>query len=443
MKEDLNLSYDSQTAILYNTLTNDSFLMVNTKLCHELTVVPTVLISLLMSRQKYFEKIGKLKMFPKANAPKGAKFFYATYDNLRAQLNLGYRAQSNAIDILEKKEFIFCHRAGLPAVKYYSINPKKILEALSTLSSVSIDETAELDYAETAELDNTKSKTNNIKDNNIKVNKNNLIKENKNKEIFNEDLELEFDLASDLASEPKTEDSFLLRDDKLHEPKISVGEETMLGANSPEFAYAIKDENGKVIKHSNNPYKILPKEEADLTKGFVSDLINDYYPIDEMYLPIQDNAANERFRAKYPPLYPEFGNHMNIYQSCLRDCPKNEAKAQVLFEQLYPEKIDWSRVRSKQGVLPMKKEEIDKDFLANMDYSTSATLLYFGIKYEKTGQNKERPVMKYKEVWVPIYPYSYLEKQAPTRLKAFLSTASNVPSYYQVLVDLIKDKEKK
>lgn len=239
------------------------------------------------------------------------------------------------------------------------------------------------------------------------------------------------------------DDSFLLRDDKLVEPKISVGKETELGANSPEFAYTIKDENGKVIKQSNNPYKVLTKKEADLEKGFVSDLINDYYPIDEMYLPIQDNASNERFRAKYPPLYPEFGNHMNIYQSCLRDFPKNEAKAQVLFEQLYHDKIDWSRVRSKQGMLPTQKEEIDIDFLMNMDYSTSATLTYFGIKYEKTGPNKERPVMKYKEIWVPIYPYSYLEKQAPTRLSAFLGAASNVPSYYQVLVDLIKDKEKK
>lgn len=439
MQEDLNLSYDSLMAIMLNTLSKDSFLMVNTRLCHELTAIPTLVLSLLVSRQKYFDKTDRLKTFPKANAPKGAKFFYATYDSLRAELNLGYRAQTNAIDILEKKGFVFCHKAGLPAVKYYSVNPRKVVEALSKQSIASIDETAELDYAETAELDNTKSKTNNIKDNNIKVNKNNLIKENKNKEIFNEDLELEFDLAS----EPNLEDSFLLRDNKLVEPKISVGEETELGANSPEFAYTIKDENGKVIKQSNNPYKVLTKKEADLEKGFVSDLINDYYPIDEMYLPIQDNAANERFRAKYPPLYPEFGNHMNIYQSCLRDFPKNEAKGQILFEQLYHDKIDWNRVRSKQGMLPTQREEIDIDFLMNMDYSTSATLTYFGIKYEKTGPNKERPIMKYKEIWVPIYPYSYLEKQAPTRLSAFLGAASNVPSYYQILVDLIKNKEKK
>ena len=415
--------------------------MVNTRLCNELTIIPTVVLSLLISRQKYFERVGKLKTFIKAKAPKNAKFFYTTYDNLRAELNLGYRAQTNAIDILEKKEFIFCHRAGLPAVKYYSINPKKMLEALSTLSSTSIDETAELDYAETAELDSTKSKTNNIKLNYIKEeNKNNKEKKEKEKKVFeDEDIELDFDLAS----EPKIEDSFLLRDKQLVEPKISVGEETELGANSPEFAFKIKDEDGNVLKQSNNPYRIFTKEEIERQNGFISDLINDYYPIDEIYLPIQDNASNERFRAKYPPLYPEFGNYMNIYQGCLRDFPKNEAKGQLLFEQLYPEKIQWHLVRSKKGNKPIQKEEITESFLMDMEYSNSATFMYFGLKYEKTGTNKDRPIMKYTEVWVPIFPYSYLEKQAPTRLKAFLNTASNVPSYYQILVNLIKQKEKK
>jgi hypothetical protein len=376
-------------------------------------------------------------------------FFYGTLRYLQEFTGYGRSTVIDALKSLCGKEFIIKHSETKNNVLFnkYSLNRKVIDMYLSSTGELKtnrfnhklpVPKQEKMGGTETERGGGTVSVPNNIDINNID---NNLIniKENKNKEIFNEDLELEFDLAS----EPNLEDSFLLRDDKLVEPKISIGEETELGANSPEFAYAIKDENGKVVKHSNNPYKILPKEEADLTKGFISDLINDYYPIDEMYLPIQDNAANERFRAKYPPLYPEFGNHMNIYQSCLRDYPKNEAKAQVLFEQLYPEKIDWSKVRSKQGMLPMKKEDIDKDFLANMDYSTSATLMYFGIKYEKTGPNKERPIMKYKEVWVPIYPYSYLEKQAPTRLRAFLNTASNVPSYYQILVDLIKDKEKK
>jgi len=134
---------------------------------------------------------------------------------------------------------------------------------------------------------------------------------------------------------------------------------------------------------------------------------------------------------------------MNIYQSCLRDFPKNEAKGQLLFEQLYPEKIEWHRVRSKRGELPTKREDIDEGFLRDMPHSNQATLMYFGLKYEKTGTNKDRPIMKYTEVIVPIYPYSYLEKQAPTRLKAFLNTASNVPNYYQILINLIKDKEKK
>lgn len=431
MNEDLNLSYDSQMAILLNTLSKDSFLMVNTRLCNELTIIPTVVLSLLISRQKYFDRTNKLKTFIKAKAPKNAKFFYATYDSLRAELNLGYRAQTNAIDILEKKEFIFCHKAGLPAVKYYSINPKKMLEALSTLSSTSIDETAELDYAETAELDSTKSKTNNIKLNNIKEENNKEKKEKKEKSFL------------DLNSDEQNEDSFLLRDNQLVEPKISVGEETELGANSPEFAFKIKDEDGNIVKQSNNPYRIFTKEEIERQNGFISDLINDYYPIDEVHLPIQDNAANERFRAKFPPLFSEHGHFMNIYQSCLRDFPKNEAKGQLLFEQLYPEKIQWNLVRSKKGNKPIQKEEITESFLMDMKYSNSATFMYFGLKYEKTGSNKERPTMKYTEIWVPIFSYSYLEKQAPTRLKAFLSAASNVPSYYQVLLNLIKEKEKK
>lgn len=375
------------------------------------------------------------------------------YGSLRYLQEFTYSSRTTVMDNLKSlcsKEYIIKHTEIKNGVTFnkYSLNHKVIdfylncdtvLETGKFKHKFPSKKSKKIGGTENGSGGGTESCPNNIELDNI--GNNNLInnKENKNKEIFNEDLELEFDLAS----ESNLEDSFLLRDDQLVEPKISVGEETELGANSPEFAYTIKDENGKVIKQSNNPYKVLTKKEADLEKGFVSDLINDYYPIDEMYLPIQDNAANERFRAKYPPLYPEFGNHMNIYQSCLRDYPKNEAKAQVLFEQLYHDKIDWSRVRSKQGMLPTQKEDIDIDFLMNMDYSTSATLTYFGIKYEKTGPNKERPVMKYKEIWVPIYPYSYLEKLAPTRLRAFLNTASNVPSYYQVLVNLIKDKEKK
>lgn len=376
-------------------------------------------------------------------------FFYGTLRYLQEFTGYGRSTVIDALKSLCGKEFIVKHSETKNNVLFnkYSLNRKVIDMYLSSMGELKTNrfnhkfpslKQEKTGGTETERGGGTVSVPNNIDINNID---NNLIniKENKNKEIFNEDLELEFDLAS----EPNLDDSFLLRDNKLVEPKISVGEETELGANSPEFAYTIKDEKGKVIKQSNNPYKVLTKKEADLEKGFVSDLINDYYPIDEMYLPIQDNAANERFRAKYPPLYPEFGNHMNIYQSCLRDFPKNEAKAQVLFEQLYHDKIDWSRVRSKQGMLPTQKEDIDIDFLMNMDYSTSATLTYFGIKYEKTGPNKKWPVMKYKEIWVPIYPYSYLERLAPTRLRAFLNTASNVPSYYKVLVDLIKDKEKK
>ncbi len=421
--------------MLLNTLSQDSFLMINKALMETIGLSAAAVYSEMLSRYKYFAFKGQLKTFRNANSPVGQLFFYATVDSLASKFCFSYKVQQNILKELVALDLLYVHKAGCPSLNYYSFNTKTALMYMK--KTIKYDDRSSL--ADLAELDYTKSLTN--ENNKINNNNNNLInsKEKEKEKLFDEDLELNFDLAS----EPEIENSFLLRDDKLHDLKISDGEETELGANSHEFAYAIKDENGKVIKHSNNPYKILPKEEADLTKGFISDLINDYYPIDEMYLPIQDNAANERFKAKYPPLYPEFGNHMNIYQSCLRDYPKNEAKAQVLFEQLYPEKIDWSKVRSKQGMLPMKKEEIDKDFLANMDYSTSATLMYFGIKYEKTGPNKERPIMKYKEVWVPIYPYSYLEKQAPTRLKAFLSTASNVPSYFQVLVDLIKEKEKK
>lgn len=420
--------------MLLNTLSQDSFLMISKALMETIGLSAAAVYSEMLSRYKYFAFKGQLKTFRNANAPIGQLFFYATVDSLASKFKFSYKGQQNVLKELIALDLLYVHKAGCPSLNYYSFNTKTAFMYMK--KTIKYDDRSSL--ADLAELDCYFPLTNNnkkINNNNKESNK----EENKNKEIFNEDLELEFDLAS----ESNLEDSFLLRDDKLVEPKISVGKETELGANSPEFAYTIKDENGKVIKQSNNPYKVLTKKEADLEKGFVSDLINDYYPIDEMYLPIQDNAANERFRAKYPPLYPEFGNHMNIYQSCLRDFPKNEAKAQVLFEQLYHDKIDWSRVRSKQGMLPTQKEDIDIDFLMNMDYSTSATLTYFGIKYEKTGPNKERPVMKYKEIWVPIYPYSYLEKLAPTRLRAFLNTASNVPSYYQVLVGLIKDKEKK
>lgn len=376
-------------------------------------------------------------------------FFYGTLRYLQEFTGYGRSTVIDALKSLCGKEFLIKHSEYKNNVLFnkYSLNRKVIDMYLASTGELKTNrfnhkfpsqKQEKMGGTETEWGGGTVSVPNNIDIYNIEKEEENK-KKKKEKKFSDEDEELIFDLDSD----SENEDSFLLRDNQLDDLEISVGEETELGANSPEFAYVIKNEDGKVLKQSNNPYKVLPKEEADLTKGFVSDIINDYYPIDNIYLPIQDNSLNERFKAKYPPLYPEFGNLMNIYQSCLRDFPKNEAKGQVLFEQLYPEKIDWSKVRSKKGNAPIQKEEITEDFLKDMDYSNSATLMYFGLKYEKTGTNKERPIMKYTEVWVPIWPYSYLEKQAPTRLRAFLSTASNVPSYYQVLVDLIKNKEKK
>ena len=373
-------------------------------------------------------------------------FFYGSLRYLQEFTNASRTTIMDNLKSLCNKEYIIKYSETKNGVIFnkYSLNHKVIdfyLNCNAVLKTGKFEHKfpSRRGGTETVLGGGTESCPNNIDIDNIE-NKNNKEKKEKEKKVFeDDDIELDFDLAS----EPKIEDSFLLRDNQLVEPKISVGQETELGANSLEFAFTIKDDNGNIVKQSNNPYKIFSKKEIEVQNGFVSDLINDYYPIDEIYLPIQDNALNERFRAKYPPLYPEFGNYMNIYQGCLRDFPKNEAKGQILFEQLYPEKIQWHLVYSKKGIKPIQKEEITENFLKDMEFSTQATLMYFGLKYEKTGTNKDRPIMKYTEVWVPIYSYSYLEKQAPTRLKAFLNTASNVPSYYQILVNLIKQKEKK
>ena len=426
------LTYTESVDMLINSFSHDTFLMINRSLMEVIGLSAAAVYSELFFRHRYFASKGQLKTFRNAKAPDGQLFFYATVDSLSTKFKFSYKGQQNVLKELIALDLLYVHKAGCPSLNYYSFNTKTAFAYLK--KTVPFDDHSSL--ANFAELDCSFLPTNNNK---IISNNNINNKEKEKEKTFDEEFELEFDLAS----EPKTEDSFLLRDDKLDDLEISVGLKSELGANSHEFAFKIKDEDGNVIKQSNNPYKVFTKKEIEVEKGFVSDLINDYYPIDEIYLPIQETLLNERFRAKYPPLSPEHGHFMNIYQSCLRDFPKNEAKGQLLFESLYPEKIEWHRVRSKRGEAPTKREDIDEGFLRDMPYSNQATLMYFGLKYEKTGPNKDKPIMKYTEVIVPIYPYSYLEKQAPTRLKAFLNTASNVPSYYKILNDLIRDKEKK
>jgi hypothetical protein len=370
-------------------------------------------------------------------------FFYGSLRYLQEFTGYGRSTIIDALKSLCSKEFIVKHSETKNNVLFnkYALNHKVIDMYLACEGEMKTNrfnhkfpslKSKKTGGTETVLGGGTVTKPNNIELDNIE-NTINTNKENKNKEIF--------DLDFDLNISTEENDSFLLREN-IKDTAQGLESIGSLGKNSPEFLFKKLDENGNILKQSNNPYKIFTKQELLIQKGFISDLTNDYYPIDETYLPIQDNAANERFRAKYPPLYPEFGNYMNIYQSCLRDFPKNEAKGQLLFEQLYPEKIQWSLVRSKKGIEPIQKEDINEDFLKDMEYSTTATLMYFGLKYEAMGKNTDKPTMKYTEIWVPIYPYSYLEKQAAPRLKAFLNTASNVPNYYKILTDLIKTKEK-
>jgi hypothetical protein len=200
-------------------------------------------------------------------------------------------------------------------------------------------------------------------------------------------------------------------------------------------------DNNMREREEKNVVEEKPKHKYEKEKGFVSDLTNFYYPIDEILLPIEKNETNAKYRSKYPPLLPQWSHLIQKFEEMMAENMDNQANAQRAFEFENKDCIDWSKVRSCKGLVPVKKEDITLEYITELPHSNMATWLYLGLDYTLTGSSLTR--MKFKEIFFAVYPLSYLTKQNPARLKVWLQPAATVPAYHKILLDLINEKTKK
>lgn len=113
--------------LVQNTLSQDSFLLVNKKILKELKNANTaVILSSLISKYTYFESRGELNN----------DYFFNTKEMLTEELGLSQKIILASEKLLVSEGFLTTKLKGLPVKKYYLINWDKIAEILNDNYSV-------------------------------------------------------------------------------------------------------------------------------------------------------------------------------------------------------------------------------------------------------------------------------------------------------------------
>ena len=111
--------------ILRNTIRNDAHVIFNKSLAHKFGINAALLLSDLISKERYFDEKGKL-----VNG-----WFFNTSDNIERDTCLTEHERRTATKKLKAAGAIQVELRGLPATNFYCINHEVCLEAISQTSS--------------------------------------------------------------------------------------------------------------------------------------------------------------------------------------------------------------------------------------------------------------------------------------------------------------------
>lgn len=109
--------------LLHNTISQDAYWQVNKKIALEVGLEATILLSDLISKEKYFSTRGELQK---------EEWFFNQQEQIEKDTTLSQHKQRKAIKILKEKGWINTKISGLPAKQYYKINYSQLLNFLNT-----------------------------------------------------------------------------------------------------------------------------------------------------------------------------------------------------------------------------------------------------------------------------------------------------------------------
>ena len=132
------MNYDK---LLLSTLSQDAYYLVNKELVRKLGVIPSLTLSLLIDKYKYFKKENKLDS--QGGFFLSAKKTKKQINIIEQELKIARSARRTAFDVLKKNNLAKITKKGNPAQYHYYLNFKSILGILSSedeLTPLSQDE---------------------------------------------------------------------------------------------------------------------------------------------------------------------------------------------------------------------------------------------------------------------------------------------------------------
>jgi len=105
-----------------NFLSGDAYWTVNKKLAREVSVDVAILLSELLSEEKYYEENGQLRK---------DRFFYTTIPNIEKNTTFSKRKQTPLFAKLRVLNFIEQHLEDMPPKRYIRLNHENILKFLT------------------------------------------------------------------------------------------------------------------------------------------------------------------------------------------------------------------------------------------------------------------------------------------------------------------------
>lgn len=132
------MNYDK---LLLSTLSQDAYYLVNKELVRKLGVIPSLTLSLLIDKYKYFKKENKLDS--QGGFFLSAKKTKKQINIIERELKIARSARRTAFDVLKKNNLAKIIKKGNPAQYHYYLNFKSILGILSSedeLTPLSQDE---------------------------------------------------------------------------------------------------------------------------------------------------------------------------------------------------------------------------------------------------------------------------------------------------------------
>ena len=121
------MNYDN---LLLSTLSQDAYYLVNKELVRKLGVIPSLTLSLLIDKYKYFKKENKLDS--QGGFFLSAKKTKKQINIIEQELKIARSARRTAFDVLKKNNLVKIIKKGNPAQYHYYLNFKSILNILSS-----------------------------------------------------------------------------------------------------------------------------------------------------------------------------------------------------------------------------------------------------------------------------------------------------------------------